>query len=76
MAGSKNYLVRPIYSLCRPLRRERARTNQTDVQCKHLLAVVMAHYTDRAVCTQVRFDGVVDLLGLKNAPAGHGGVLV
>jgi hypothetical protein len=45
-------------------------------QCKHLLAIVLAHYCDKAVCTQVRFDGVVDLLGLRSSSSGSTAVVV
>lgn len=34
-------------------------------QCKHLLAAVVGHQVRKVISTEVRFDGVVGLLGLQ-----------
>lgn len=42
------------------------------LQCKHLLAVIIAHTMGREVKTSVGLQGVVGLLGMSGATRGDG----
>ncbi len=46
------------------------------LQCKHLLAVIIAHKLNKEVKTSVRLQGVVDLLGLNRVSEEEAGVNV
>lgn len=78
MGGSRNVLVSRLWLrglvVSHGIINTLGERKELKAQCKHLLAIVLANYCDKAVGTQVRFDGVIDLLGLRNMSLGSTGV--